>query len=98
MLLPIMAYEGMLPPNFLALLRPGNLRSKRLDITVLSIFSSVISVMLILMCGTAVSSSPTVSGFSSFLRYSVKEDRSFTVLRYHLFALSCLIQVNTIFS
>ena len=64
------------------------LRSKHLDImlnerdigvygiAVLSIFSSGISVMLILMCGIAVSSSPAVCGFSSFWRYSVKEDPS----------------------
>ena len=35
-------------------------------ITVLSFFSSGISVILILMCGIAVSSSPAVCGFSSF--------------------------------
>ena len=46
-------------------------------IAVLSFFSSGISVILILMCGLAVSSSPSVCGFSSlWLRYSVKEDPS----------------------
>ena len=35
-------------------------------IAVLSFFSSGISVILILMCGIAVSSSPAVCGFSSF--------------------------------
>ena len=46
-------------------------------IAVLSFFSSGISVILILMCGLAVSSSPSVCGFLSlWLRYSVKEDPS----------------------
>ena len=35
-------------------------------IAVLSFFSSGISVILILMCGIAVSSCPAVCGFSSF--------------------------------
>ena len=50
------------------------------------------------MCGNAVSSSPTVCGFSPFRLTVFGERRSFTVLRYHLFALSCLIQVNTMCS
>ena len=41
-------------------------------IAVLSFFSSGISVILILMCGIAVSSSREVCGFSSF--WLVKED------------------------
>ena len=50
------------------------------------------------MCGIAVSSSPTVCGFSPFWFTVFGKRRSFTVLRYHLFALSCLIQVNTMCS
>ena len=46
-------------------------------IAVLSFFPSSISIILILMCSIAVSSSPAVCGFSSFwLRYSVKDDPS----------------------
>ena len=48
-------------------------------ITVLDFFSRGISVILILTCGIAVSSSSAVCGFSSFW---------LTVLRYRLFALS----------
>ena len=55
-------------------------------IAVLSFFSSGISVILILMCGIAVSSCPAVCGFSSF-----------TVLQYCSFSLSCLKQVNIFF-
>ena len=50
-------------------------------------FSSGISVViLILMCGTAVSSSPAVCGFSSFwvTVYSVKEDPSRYCCTVHL--------------
>ena len=50
------------------------------------------------MCGIAVSSSPTVCGFSPFRLTVFGKRRSFTVLQYHLFALSCLIQVNTMCS
>ena len=65
-------------------------------IAVLSFFSSSILVILILMCSIALSSRPEVYVFHPFgQRFSVKELRSFAVLRYHLFALSCLIQANT---
>ena len=57
----------------------------------MELFSSIISVILILMCGIVVSSSPTVYGFSPFWLTV----RSFMVLWYHLFALCCLILVNT---
>ena len=67
-------------------------------VTVLSFFSSGISVILIFMCGIAVSSSPAVYGFSPFWLTVFGKRRSFTVLRYHSFVLSCLIQVNTICS
>ena len=63
-------------------------------IVVFNFFSSGISVILISMCGIVVSSSPAVCGFSSFWLMVFGKRRSFTVLRYHLFALSCLIQVN----
>ena len=57
-------------------------------------FSSGNSV--ILMCGTtAVSSSLAVCGFSSFWLTVIGKRRSFTVLWYRSFALSCLKQVNT---
>ena len=65
-------------------------------IAVLSFFSSGISVILILMCGIAVSTSPEVYGFSSSWLTVFGKRRSFTVLRYHLFPLSCLIQVSTV--
>ena len=58
-------------------------------------FSSGILVISILMCGITVSSSPAVYGFSSFWLTVFGDRRSFKVLRYHLFALPCLIQVNT---
>ena len=64
-------------------------------IAVLSFFSSGISVILILICGIAVSSSPAVCGFSSFSFTVFGKIRSFTVLQYHSISLSCLIQVNT---
>ena len=64
-------------------------------IAVLSLFSSGILVILILMCGIAVSSSQAVYVFSSFCLTVFGKRRSFTVLQYHLFALSCLIRVNT---
>ena len=60
-------------------------------IAVLSFFSSGISVILILMCGIAVSSSPAVCGFSSFWLTVFGKRRSFTVLRYCSFGLSCLM-------
>ena len=62
------------------------------DIAALNCFSSGISVILILMCGIAVSSSPALCGVSSLLLTVFGKRRSFTVLRYHLFALFCLIQ------
>ena len=48
----------------------------------------------------ALSSSPAICGFSSFWLTIFGKDpsRTFTVLRYHLLALSCLIQVNTMCS
>ena len=67
-------------------------------IAVLSFFSSGISVILILMYGIAVSFSPAVCGFLSFWLTVFGKRTSFTVSRYHLFAFSCLIQVNTICS
>ena len=51
-------------------------------ITLLSFLSSSILVILILMCGIAVSSSPVVCGFSSFWVTVFGKRRSFTVLRY----------------
>ena len=63
-------------------------------IAVLSFFSSGISVILILMCGITVSSCPAVCGFSSFWATVFDKRRSFTVLRYCSFSLSCLKQVN----
>ena len=60
------------------------------SIVVLSFFSSGISVILILMCGIAVSSCPAMCGFSSFWLTVFCKRRSFTVLRYHSYALSCL--------
>ena len=64
-------------------------------IVVLSFFSSGIAVILILMCGIVVSSSPAVYGFSPFWLTVFGKRRYFTVLRYHLFSLSCRMQVNT---
>ena len=60
-------------------------------IVVLSFFSSSISVVLILMCGIAVSSSPAVCGFfhPSGQRVLGKR-RSFMILWYRSFALSCV--------
>ena len=63
-------------------------------IAVLSFFSKGISKILILMCGIAVSSSPAVCGFSHFWLTVFGKRRSFTVLRYRSFALSCLMQIN----
>ena len=57
-------------------------------IAVLGFFSCGISVILILTCGIAVSSSSAVCGFSSFWLTVFGEIRLFTVLRYRLFALS----------
>ena len=56
-------------------------------IAVFGFFSSGISVILILTCGIAVSSSSAVSGFSSFWLTVFGEIGLFTVLRYRLFAL-----------
>ena len=54
-------------------------------------FSSGISVILILMSGIAVSSSPAVCGFSSFWVTVFGKRRSSTVLRYRSFGLSFLM-------
>ena len=51
-------------------------------VAVMSFFSSGILVILILMCGITVSSSPTVCGFSSFWLTAFGKRRSFTVLQY----------------
>ena len=51
-------------------------------IAVLSFFSSGISVILILMCGIAVSFSRAVCGFSSFWLTVFGKRRSLTTLRY----------------
>ena len=53
-------------------------------IAVLGFFSCAISVILILTCGIAVSSSSAVCGFSSFLLTVFGEIRLFTVLQYRL--------------
>ena len=50
-------------------------------IAVLSLFSSGISVILILMCGIAVSFGREVCGFSSFWLTVFDKRRSLTVLR-----------------
>ena len=60
-------------------------------IAVLSFSSSGISVILILMCGIAVSFSTAVCGFWSFWLTVFGKRRSFTVLRYRSFGLSCLM-------
>ena len=67
-------------------------------IAVLSFFSSGISVIWILMCGIAVSSSPKVPvcGFSSFWLTVFSKRRSFMVLWYCPFGLSCLIFWKTL--
>ena len=57
-------------------------------------FSSVISLILILMCDIAVSSSPAVCGLSSFRVTVFGKRRSLKVFRYRSFSLSCLKQVN----
>ena len=62
-------------------------------IAVLGFFSSGVSVILILTCGIAVSSSSAVCGLSSFRLTVFGEITSFTVLRYRLFAL--LFRYNT---
>ena len=60
-------------------------------IAVLSFFfSSGISVILILMCGIAVSSSPEVCGFSPFWLTVFGKRRSLAVLRYRSFALNTI--------
>lgn len=48
-----------------------------------------------LMCGIAVSSSPTVCSFSTFWLVVFCKRRSFKIFWYWLFAFSCLIKVNT---
>lgn len=50
------------------------------DIAVLNCFSRGISVILILICGIEVSSSPAVCSVSSFLLTVFGKRRSFTVL------------------
>ena len=55
-------------------------------IAVLDFFSCGIAVILILTCGTAVSSRSKVCGFSSFWLTVFGEIRLFTVLWYRLFA------------
>ena len=57
-------------------------------IAVLTFFSCGISVILILTCSIAVSSSSAVCGISSFWLAVFGEIGLFTVLRYRLFALS----------
>ena len=64
----------------------------------IELFSSGISVFFILMCGIVVSSSPAVYSFAPFWLTVFGKRRSFMVLQYHLFARSCLIQVNTMCS
>ena len=61
-------------------------------------FQAVFSVYFILMCGIALSSSPAVYGLASFWSTAFGKRRPFTVLGYYLFALSFLIQVNTMCS
>ena len=51
-------------------------------IKIMGFFSRGISVILILTCGIAVSSSSAVYGFSSFWLTVFGEIRLFTVLRY----------------
>ena len=70
--------------RFIILINPTFLKEGDMGVygsAVLSFFSSGISVILILMCGIAVSSSPAVCGFSSFW-LTVFGKRSITVLRY----------------
>ena len=57
-------------------------------IAVSGLFLCGISVILIFTSGIAVSSSSAVCGFSSLWLTVFGEIRSFTVLRYRLFALS----------
>ena len=57
-------------------------------------FSSGISLILILMCGIAVTSSPPVCCFSSFWVTVFGKRRSFKVFRCCSFSLSCLKPVN----
>ena len=59
-----------------------------MGIAVLSFFSSGILVILILMCGIAVSSSLAICGFSSFSLNVFSKRRSFMVLWHCSFALS----------
>ena len=66
----------------------GDMGVKRYCGIGLFFFSCGISVVLILTCGIAVSSSSAVCGFSSFWLTVFSEIRLFTVLRYRLFALS----------
>ena len=52
----------------------------------MNFFSSGVSVILILKCGIAVSSSPAVSGFSSFWLTATGKRRSFAVSVVELFS------------
>ena len=54
----------------------------------IGLFACSITVILILTCGIAVSSSFAVCGFPSFWPTAFGEIRLFTVLRYRLFAFS----------
>ena len=65
-------------------------------IVVLNIFSSGISVILILMCGIAVSSSPAFCNFSSFW-LTVFCKRCFVVLWHCSFVLSSLTKIIKFF-
>ena len=57
-------------------------------IAVLSFFSCGISVILILTCSVAISSTSAACGFSSFWLMVFGEITLFTLLQYRLFALS----------
>ena len=71
--------------RFIILINPTFLKEGDMGVygsAVLSFFSSGISVILILMCGIVVSSSPAVCGFSFFWLTVFGKRRSITVLRY----------------
>ena len=65
-------------------------------IVVLNIFPRGVSVILILMCGVAVSPNPAFCGFSSFW-LTVLCKRCFMVLWYCSFELSSLTKIITFF-
>ena len=54
--------------------------------------------LLLLMCGITELSSPVGCDFHHFGWQYFDKRRSFMVLPYHSFALSCLIKVNTIYN